>query len=68
MVEEAYKASILWGIAPEQFWRMSPLEWWWQYDVRRPKGVFGNLTEDDLEDLYQHLRSKGPQYVDKRKA
>jgi hypothetical protein len=51
-------------MAPEQFWRLSPTEFWWLFDARKQtiqarQQQHGGLTEADREELYQHLREEG---------
>lgn len=54
MVEEAYKVSVTaWGMQPETFWSLHPLEWWWQYDARRPIRFVGGLDEETVEGLWK---------------
>jgi hypothetical protein len=38
---------------------MYPDEFWWLVDARRPKKNYGSLSEDDVADLYEDLKSKG---------
>lgn len=59
MVEEAYKTSVHWGMQPEQFWRLAPLEWWWQFDARFVGARYGSLTEDQVAELYEALQERG---------
>lgn len=42
-------------MAPEQFWRLTPLEFWWIADARRPKKMYGNMTEDEVAELYEEM-------------
>jgi hypothetical protein len=38
---------------PETFWSMSPLEFWWMVDARRPSKKYGTLTEAEVEEIYE---------------
>lgn len=31
----AFQIALGWGLAPSEFWAMSPQEWFWIYDRRR---------------------------------
>jgi len=33
-MREAFGVSLLWGIQPSEFWRMSIVEWWWAYGAQ----------------------------------
>jgi hypothetical protein len=36
-LDEMYRAAVgAWQIPPDAFWSMTPREFWWVYDVRRP--------------------------------
>jgi hypothetical protein len=42
---------------PEQFWRLSPIEFWWQVDARRSKDArYGPLSEDDVAEIYTEMQ------------
>lgn len=58
-VKEAYQAAISWGLSPAEFWRMSPTEFWWFVEAKMEVKMYGNLSEDDAEDLYQMMQEKG---------
>lgn len=60
MVRDSYQMAVgLWGIQPGHFWDMSPEEWWWLYEARRPRDreadYAGKLTEQDCEELYEMI-------------
>jgi hypothetical protein len=54
-----YATAISWGIAPSEFWEMSPEEWWLIYEMKRPPDkaneLAGGLTEDDCAELMGFL-------------
>ena len=33
-VRKAYQAARDWGIQPSEFWRLSPWEWWVEFDAK----------------------------------
>lgn len=33
-VKSAYQAARNWDMQPSEFWALSPLEWWWEFDAR----------------------------------
>lgn len=36
-IDDMFRAAVgVWGIQPDAFWRMTPREFWWLYDARRP--------------------------------
>ena len=32
---------------------MTPAEFWWLYEVKRPKKMYGSMTEDDVRTIYE---------------
>lgn len=32
--KRAYQVARDWGMAPSEFWKLSPLEWWWEFDAK----------------------------------
>lgn len=42
---------------PKQFWKLAPIEWWWQADARRPKQEVTaiGLTLDEVAELYDSI-------------
>jgi hypothetical protein len=42
---------------PAQFWKLHPVEFWWQVDARRPKKMYGSLTENEVADLYEEMNA-----------
>jgi len=36
-IDEMFRAAVgAWQVSPSAFWDMTPREFWWIYDVRRP--------------------------------
>lgn len=31
-----FQVARSWGVQPSEFWRMSLMEFFWEYDIRRP--------------------------------
>lgn len=52
-----------WGIQPDSFWSMDVQEWWWIYDVKRPRDPAldnaGSLDADTVKELYDWLEAEG---------
>lgn len=52
-------AVAAWGIQPSEFWAMSPVEWWWLYDVKRGRDpeidYAGSLDEQTVDRLKRWL-------------
>jgi len=46
-------------LSPAEFWRMSPTEFWWFIEAKMEVKMYGNLSEDDAEGLYQMMQEKG---------
>ena len=32
---------------------MHPLEYWWLLEANRPKRMYGNMTEDEVQEIYE---------------
>jgi len=43
----------VWGIAPGEFWQMTPTEWAWLYAQKAGPQMVGKLTVEQAEELYQ---------------
>lgn len=43
---------VHWGLSPDQFWRLTPREWWWLHDARQPPRMYGSLSEAEVAELY----------------
>lgn len=43
------------GLAPAEFWRLHPVEFWWLVDARRPQKRYGSLSEREVASLYDDL-------------
>lgn len=46
-------------MTPEQFWRAQPREIWWLIAARRPRPMFGRMSEDEVESLYAETFDDG---------
>jgi len=46
-------------MAPDQFWRLHPAEFWWLVEARRPRKMYGALDEQDVEELYDEFIERG---------
>jgi hypothetical protein len=38
---------------PKEFWKLHPIEFYWIAEVRRPKRMYGNMTEDEVAEIYE---------------
>lgn len=45
---------------PLDFWRMHPVEFWWQYEARRPPKTFPSMTEEEAEECLDLLLHGDP--------
>jgi len=70
-VKRAYQAARDWGIQPSEFWKMSPWEWWTEFESKmeaqkrladhmgetnKPPAPKMTFTEDELERARQYRR------------
>lgn len=56
LVAETYKIVIGQGwLPPSEFWRLHPTELWWLIDAKRPRKMYGSMTEDTVRELYDEL-------------
>ena len=39
--------------AATAFWKLSPCEFWWIAEVKRPKKMYGSMDEDTVAQLYE---------------
>jgi hypothetical protein len=46
-------------MSPKQFWRLSPIEFWWILEARNHGAPKSDLTADDRADLYELLEEMG---------
>jgi hypothetical protein len=46
-------------LTPGEFWRMSPDEFFWWLEFKMGVNMYGSLSEDDAESLYQMMKAKG---------
>lgn len=46
-------------MSPRDFWRLSPLEFWWLFDARRPGKMYGSMQESEVEELYADFVESG---------
>lgn len=37
---------------PKDFWRLTPAEFWWLADARKPVKMYGSMTEAEVEYIY----------------
>lgn len=37
---------------PKDFWRMTPAEFHWLMEAKRPRTMYGKMTEDEVEAIY----------------
>lgn len=44
---------------PRDFWRLHPTEFWWLFEARRPRQMFGSLTDEEVADLYDEAVDLG---------
>jgi hypothetical protein len=42
-------------VTPSEFWQMHPDEAWWLIDAKRPTGMYGKLTAEEVEECYQEI-------------
>jgi hypothetical protein len=59
-VKTSYQLAVgAWGVQPGDFWGMDHEEWWWLYEIKKPRDrqndYAGNLTQSDVEELYELL-------------
>lgn len=56
----AYLVGVgVWGLAPGDFWRMSPAEWWWFFESKIDPDQL--VTPDDKwGELYEWLMNEEP--------
>ena len=46
-------------MSPADFWRLTP-EWvWWYIEAKMGVKLYGSLTEDDCEELYDMMAKAG---------
>ena len=50
---------VVWGLTPDVFWRLHPLEFWWMLDARRPRKAYGDLNEEEVAEMYDLLAQEG---------
>jgi len=46
-------------MSPADFWRLDVDSVWWYIEAKMGVKLYGKLTEDDAEDLYQMMQAKG---------
>lgn len=61
MVETAYKVAVGgWGMSPDQFWRLHPIEFWWLADAKRKERAVGSMMNtSEMEELHRDLVEAG---------
>lgn len=40
-------------MTPAEFWRLHPIEFYWLADMNRPKRMYGQMTEDEVRQIYE---------------
>ncbi len=48
-----------WGIAPSEFMKMCPAEFWLVYDAKLPPKMYGRMSESEAEELLELMNEKG---------
>jgi hypothetical protein len=43
---------------PEDFWSLTPTEFWWLFDAKLPVKMYGSMTEYEVRYLYE--KAYGP--------
>lgn len=61
-VRACYQMGVgAFGIQPSEFWDMSPEEFWWVFEFKRPRNpdtdFAGALTRTDVADLYDYMKA-----------
>lgn len=52
----AYKVAVgAWKIQPSEFWEMHPWEFWQLAEFYRVPKDYGNLTEEEVLELYEEI-------------
>ena len=46
-------------MSPGEFWHLSPTAVWWFIEVKMGVKTYGNLSEDDAEELYEMMQDRG---------
>ena len=63
MHKDLYKCIVArCGIAPSEFWRMTPSECWLIIDANTPPKTYGNLSEREVNEMLEYrkeLEAKG---------
>lgn len=58
--DEMYRVAVgAWGIPPSDYWCMTPREFWWMFDVRKPppkKVGSSSFTEAEVKKLAKMQR------------
>jgi len=42
-----------WGMRPKDFWSLTPDEFWWHVELRKPVKMYGKMTEQEVEQIYK---------------
>jgi len=59
-----YEASVGAGwITRTEFWTMHPTELWWLIESKRPRRMFGKMTEAEVEAIYEDEYGPPPEWV-----
>lgn len=46
-------------MTPSQFWAMHPTEIHWVLEAIRPVKMYGNMTEDEVAEIYEETYGNG---------
>ena len=38
---------------PRDFWRLTPAEFWWLIDAKKPVKMYGKMSEAEVAQIYQ---------------
>lgn len=42
----------------DEFWTLHPQEFWWLVEAHRSVRMYGRMTEDEAEQIYQELEAR----------
>ena len=40
-------------MSPSEFWSLHPTEFWWLVEANRPVKMYGDMTEDQVRQIYE---------------
>jgi len=44
---------------PKDFWRLTPAEFWWLLDAKKPVKMYGKMTEYEVAAIYAETYGSG---------